>query len=113
MGGKTVDNAQIQEVIQGLQEWGHLTSIQQVASRAKGRPLPAATLRGVRKSSNGIARYVIVEVFDRGPRYRDTRYYCEAKPEGQPKSSRVLATGNPEPSIEIMLSTTHWHELDM
>lgn len=102
---------EIQEIIRGLKQWGHFVEVEETAARTTGRPKPAASFRGVRKSPNGKQRPIVVDVFDR--RQKPLRYHCEAWPEGAPRSrDGKHAYGNPEPTILEMLMTTHWQELD-
>ena len=64
--------------------------------------------QGFRKNSNGEAQKVTVRICDPGSTVDPSlRYYCEATSEEGKR-----ATGNEAATIEEVLSTVHWNQLD-
>jgi len=66
------------------------------------------SFEGWRKAKNGTHQEVIVDILDSGPEAGDLRYACVATS----KDGKV-AKGNEGPSIDVVLATVHWQELDM
>jgi hypothetical protein len=61
-----------------------------------------------RKAKDGTTQKVIVEILDAGIDVNpELRYQCEAR-----TKDGKIATGNPASSIDDVISTVHWHELD-
>ncbi|MBA7630160.1 hypothetical protein ES703_37673 [subsurface metagenome] len=66
------------------------------------------SFEGSRTAKNGAAQKVVVDILDSGPEAGDLRYACVATSE-----DGKTATGNEGPSIDVVLATVHWQELDM
>jgi hypothetical protein len=60
-----------------------------------------------RNAKNGAVQEVLVEIQDAGPAAGGSRYSCVATSE-----DGKVARGNPGPSIDVVLATVHWGELD-
>ena len=60
-----------------------------------------------RTDKQGQDQVVTVTILDAGPGAGRPRYHCEATtPDGR------SATGNPDDSLQVLLATVHWWELD-
>lgn len=65
------------------------------------------SFEGWRRAKNGTEQRVTVDILDAGPEAGGLRYACHATSE-----DGKMATGNNGPSIDVVLSTVHWHDLD-
>lgn len=65
------------------------------------------TFECFRTDKNGNTQKVEVDIFDAGPDNLSTRYHCKARSE-----DGKTATGNPASSIDIVLTSLHWYDLD-
>ena len=90
-----------QEIMKSLSKWGKFFEVTEVIG----------TYRGYRKSENGEIQEVNIEILDLGDTHQKQRYVVQAKPLNS-KLEDIIATGNPEESIEIAICTTHWNKLD-
>jgi hypothetical protein len=62
-----------------------------------------------RTAKDGNVQSLIVEIFDGGSGVDPyLRYQCEVRT----KDGKKTATGNPGSTIDEVLSTLHWHDLD-
>lgn len=76
-----------------------------------------STFKGYREAKNGALHSVTIEIWDAGPnpempsaaRPSNHRFLVKVKDE----ETGTTATGNPAPTIEQALETTHWAELDL
>jgi hypothetical protein len=62
---------------------------------------------GYRHPKSGGSQKVSVDILDAGSEAGDIRYACEATSE-----DGKVATGNNGPSLEVVLATVHWQDLD-
>ena len=62
---------------------------------------------GYRNRKDGGVQKVLVEIQDAGPVAGEMRYSCVATSEDGRQAS-----GNPGPSIDLVLGTVHWWDLD-
>ena len=60
-----------------------------------------------RHTKDGGIQTVTVDILDMGPEKGDLRYTCVAKSE-----DGRMATGNPARSVDEVLPTVHWFDLD-
>ncbi len=88
-------------------------NIVEVINRLKGLPgigffevYEKSTFQCYRKKKSGDVQTVTVEILDAGPEDQ-ARYHCVAT--GDDGST---ATGNPASTIEVVLATLHWGDLD-
>lgn len=72
------------------------------------------TYRGFRSASDGRPYELRIDVHDGGAVSHPRRWYLmatEVVPAGEEREPRI-ATGNPEPTLEMAIAGTHWAELD-
>ena len=62
---------------------------------------------GYRHTKNKGDQEVQIDILDAGPEAGNARYYCTATSE-----DGKVATGNSGPSIDVVLGTVHWYNLD-
>ena len=62
---------------------------------------------GYRNTGSGKTQEVSVDILDAGPEAGDSRYSCCAT-----SDDGKTASGNPGASIDLVLATVHWYNLD-
>ena len=60
-----------------------------------------------RRAKNGTDQSVTVDILYAGPEAGSQRYACQAT-----SRDRKMATGNNGTSVNVVLSTVHWQDLD-
>lgn len=65
------------------------------------------SFEGWKRAKDGTYQRVTVDILDAGPEAGGLRYACHATSE-----DGKMATVASCPSIDVVLSTVHWHDLD-